>query len=88
MIKIFKYIFTNYDIKDFNLTLINTWDNPINKNNRLNILSFSEKKWYLDVWIPDFIYDCWKEVNINSFEEESEKLKLAWENKPLEKKIW
>lgn len=80
IIKLLKKIHNSKNINDFRSCLINTGDRPLNKKSNINVLSFSSSKNYRDIVIPDFIFDCWKEVKINDYNNEITSLSKAWKN--------
>lgn len=76
------------DCKNFDYVVINTWDQPINRFNKVNVFSFSVAEWFYDKLIPDFIFDSWKECWIVDYEEVTKEIKQSWEKEWLENRIW
>ena len=76
------------DKNNLPFTLINTWDRPINKYFKANVLSFSTANWFYDKIIPDFIYESRKECKIPSYNQIVNEISNAWKEEWQIDKIW
>jgi hypothetical protein len=57
-----------YDVPDFPATMIHTGDRPVNDGDASwRSLAFSEAEGYLDVPIPDFLFDGWPQVGLPDY---------------------
>lgn len=72
-----------YNFKDFDWIIINTSDKDLgNSYHNLKLFSFSSLNGNYDHVCPDFLFDCWKEVQIDDYEKVVEQICQINDEKP------
>lgn len=73
-----------YNFKDFDWILINTDDRDYgNRYQNLKMFSYSTSNENYDHVCPDFVFDCWKEVQIDEYEKVVDQICQLSDTKPL-----